>query len=170
MASKPKSDIARATKAALRASRPDDRGLLHGDAQSFDVAVRAASVERAATIIDRLIGLLKGVGLPAAIEQVDYRTKRLKLDGEPIRLRLAGALDRTRHLPAKEERERAKVLVDRVDALATGAAALAAASAEERARDDSGRLGLATPSFDSGWPPLRRWDLSRSFRGEVRDT
>jgi hypothetical protein len=108
MATKPKSDIARVTKAALRGSRPDDRGLLHGDAQSFDVAVSPASVERAVTIIDRLLGLLTSEGLSPTIEQVDYRTKHPKLDGEAIRLRLAEELDRTRHVPTKEEQEHAK--------------------------------------------------------------
>lgn len=106
MAFKPKSDIARATKAALRGGRPDDRGLLHGDAQSFDVAISPGSVERAVTIVDRLIGLLREGGLPPTIEQVDYRTKHLKLDGEVLKLRLAEELDRTRHVPTKEEQAR----------------------------------------------------------------
>jgi CDGSH-type Zn-finger protein len=52
MAFNPKSDIARVTKAALRGCRPDDRGLLLGNADSFDVAVSAACVERAVVIID----------------------------------------------------------------------------------------------------------------------
>lgn len=108
MAFKPKSDIARVTKAALRGCRPDDRGLLLGNADSFDVAVSAACVERAVVIIDRLIGHLKEGGSAPTFERPDHRTKLLKLDGEAVRVKIVEELDRTRHVPTKEEQERLK--------------------------------------------------------------
>lgn len=108
MGIKAKSDIARVTKGALRGGRPDERGLLLGNAESLEVAVGPGSVERTVAIIDGLIGLLKKEGYEPTLERVDHRTKRLKLDGEAVRVRIAEELDRTRHVPTKEEQERLK--------------------------------------------------------------
>lgn len=108
MAIRPKSDIARATKAAFRGCRPDERGLLLGNAESFEVAISPGSVERTVAVIDGLIGLLKEGGPAPTLEKLDYRTKRLKLDGEAVRVRIFEELDRIRHVPTKEEQERLK--------------------------------------------------------------
>jgi hypothetical protein len=105
---RPRSDIARRTRTGLRSSRPNEKGLLVGDAQTFDVAIGPESVGRVVALIDDLADLLIDGKTKPVFESGDRRTTVVKVGGEPIRLRIVEELDRTRHDPTPDERTRLK--------------------------------------------------------------
>ena len=108
MPPRPKSDIARRTFSSLRACSPNDKGLLVGDVNSFDVSIGPASIARVVALIDRLTELLATGATPPAFENGGRRMTIVKVDGEGIRLRIVEEVDRTKHNPTPEERGRLK--------------------------------------------------------------
>jgi len=108
MPPRPKSDIARRTLSSLRACSPNDKGLLVGDINSFDVSIGPASIARVVALIDKLAEFLATGATPPAFESGGRRMTIVKVDGEGIQLRIVEEVDRTKHNPTPEERGRLK--------------------------------------------------------------